>query len=85
MEFDISKVKKGDRFYESDYGKSVECIALEDARRMHHDKGWGFRARNSYGEFDLYRADGWDHLSSELSHAPVYLTVLRLEDTSCPA
>ena len=85
LPFDISKVKKGDRFYESDFGTSIECLALEDAHRMHDDKGWGFQARSCRGEFNIYRADGWDHLCSPLSHAPIYPNVERLEDKPCPA
>lgn len=77
----IQDIKKGDRFYESDYGVSIECEAMEDAAPM-YGNGWGLMARCRTGEFELFRAEGYEHLSSELTAEPVYCRIDALEVTA---
>lgn len=68
---EIKDIKKGDIFYECEYGENVQFIATSDPYR--EDGGWTIKGRGVNGEFDFYVRDGYSHYGPKLYWQPEYI------------
>lgn len=48
----IKDIKKGDVFYECEYGKNMQFLALTDAYEQ--DEGWAVKGQGIHGEIEFY-------------------------------
>ena len=69
---EISKIKKGDTFYECCRGKNIKLKALSDAKR--NDYGWTCNVENNEGKIvELFLSANTKYNVIDLLKAPLYL------------
>ena len=73
MTIKIQSLKKGDTFFECDYGINVEYVATCDPYRAENDQGWAIDGQTLQGaDTHFYVCDAYPAYAPKLYPMPEY-------------